>query len=439
MADGFTMREKEPLDIAVARLAALSPLEYDRVRKTEAEVLGVRLSTLDGAVEAARPMSEAAHGRSVNLSDAEPWPDPVDGAELLRDLEAAIRRHVILAPAAYVALAAWIVHTWVFDRFQHTPRLSVTSPTKRCGKSTLLDVVRSTVRRPLKADNITASSVFRIVEALSPLTLLIDEADSFLGDNEELRGVLNSGFEAGGEVIRVVDMGGEHQPVRFQTFAPVALAGIGTLPATLEDRALPIVLQRKGKGEMVDKLRADGARAALHVLARRCGRWAIDRRMHLATNPGVPDALGDREGDISIPLLSIADDAGGEWPTKLREALLSLFARRNAAEGGDEAGILLLKDIRGHFVETSANRLCSSDIVGRLTKMEERPWPEWRQGRPMTPPQLARVLAPFGIRPTTIRVPGQPPAKGYYRDAFAETWTRYLPAEAPASPWLESV
>jgi hypothetical protein len=33
-------------------------------------------------------------------------------------------------------------------------------------------------------------------------TLLIDEADTFLRDNEDLRGVLNSGHRHGGSVLR---------------------------------------------------------------------------------------------------------------------------------------------------------------------------------------------------------------------------------------------
>jgi hypothetical protein len=177
----------------------------------------------------------------------------------------------------------------------------VTSPAKRCGKSTLLDLLRATCHRPLKADNISASGVFRTVEALRPLTLLVDEADSFLGDNEELRGILNSGFERSGEVIRVVEVKGEWQPTRFTTFCPVALAGIGRLPGTLEDRAVPVVLVRKAAAETVVKLRARGARAALHDLARKLARWAGDRGPHLPMDPAVPDALGDAPAVRGIP------------------------------------------------------------------------------------------------------------------------------------------
>lgn len=416
----------------IARLAALDPVAYDREREDAAKKLGVRVSTLDAEVERARPRPIEAPGRGVSLTKVEPWTQPVDTAAILDELAAAIRGHVILPPSAVDAVALWIAHTWVHGRFQHTPRLSITSPVKRCGKSTLLDVLRATTHQPLKADNISASGVFRTVEALRPLTLLVDETDAFLAENDELRGILNSGFEASGEVVRVLEVQGEHQPVRFATFCPVALAGIGALPSTLEDRSVPIVLQRKGAGESVTKLRAPGARATLHDLARKLARWATDRGSRLPQDPQVPDEMGDREGDISIPLLSIADDAGGAWPKRARDALLDLFGRRNAREGGAEAGALLLNDIRLLFLGMSAQRLGSAYIVEHLGKMEERPWAEWRNGKPITAPQLARALAPFGIRPGTIRT-GLDTARGYHKDAFEEAWARYLPSPTPRS------
>jgi len=435
--EGRPMTEAPTRDAAadaaeIARLAALDLLEYDREREDAAKRLGVRVSTLDQQVQDARPRPEGADGRMVALPEAEPWPEPVAAGEVLHGLVAAIRRHVILPTATVDCIALWIAHTWVFERFQHSPRLSVTSPVKGCGKSTLLDVLRATCCRPLKADNISASGVFRTVEALRPLTLLVDEADSFLGENEELRGILNSGFEASGEVVRVVEVKDEWQPIRFATFCPVALAGIGRLPATLEDRAVPVVLQRKGAAETVTKLRHRGARPALHDMARRLARWSADRGRLLNRDPEVPEAMGDREGDISIPLLSIADDAGGTWPERARKALVDVFSGRTANEGTAEAGALLLKDLRLLFLGQSALRMTSAEMVEALAKMEERPWPEWRNGKPMTAPQLARALAPFGIRPGTIRR-GLDTAKGYYREAFEEAWTRYLPGEITAS------
>lgn len=431
-AAGFTVEEVSAFEVELSRLAALDPITYEQQRHAAAEALCCRVSILDEQVQTRRPMPETAAGRGMFLPTVEPWPQPVQAGAILDELTAAIHRHVVLRRAEAEAMALWIAHTWVADRFQHTPRLGITSPVKRCGKSTLLDVLRATCHRPLKADNISASGVFRTVETLAPLTLLLDEADSFLGANEELRGVLNSGFERSGEVIRVVEVQGVHQPVCFRTFAPLALACIGALPSTLEDRAVPVTLQRKGTSDTATKLRAPGARAALANLARKLARWAGDRGPVLPLNPAVPEAMGDREGDITVPLLSIADDAGGAWPARARAALLDVFGERAAEGGNTEAGALLLADLRDLFTKRNATALSSGDIVAALGRMEDRPWPEWKREKPITQTQLAAILKPFKVRPVNIRI-GDAVTKGYRKDRLADTWTRYLPGGPPAT------
>ena len=153
-----------------------------------------------------------------------------------------------------------------------TPRLAITSPTKGCGKTTLLDVVEPLVFRPLAAANCSASSIFRVVEGHRPC-LLIDEADSFLSNNEELRGVLNSGHRRGGAVLR--NVGDEHEPRSFSTFAACAIALIGRLPGTLADRAVPIDLVRRKADEAIEPFRFDRV-DHLAVLARKLMRWTKD-------------------------------------------------------------------------------------------------------------------------------------------------------------------
>ena len=63
---------------------------------------------------------------------------------------------------------------------------------KRCGKTLLLIVLGALVPRRLFASNVTPAVLFRTIEKYRP-TLLIDEADTFIRENDELRGVLNSG------------------------------------------------------------------------------------------------------------------------------------------------------------------------------------------------------------------------------------------------------
>ena len=75
--------------------------------------------------------------------------------------------------------------------------------------------------RPLAASSITPASLFRVVELVRP-TLLIDEADTFATDNDELRGIINSGHSRdSAHVIRTV--GDDHEPRSFSTWCPKLL------------------------------------------------------------------------------------------------------------------------------------------------------------------------------------------------------------------------
>jgi hypothetical protein len=438
MADGsgFTINDVPPpesTEEAIARLAQLPRLEYGLARKAEAKRLGIPVAILDKAVSDTRATDapdEPNAGRAIILPEPEPWADPVDTAHLLDELTDALHRHMIMPPESETATALWIAHTWVFDRFDRTPRLAVTSPTKRCGKSTLLEILQSVSRRALRADSISASGVFRAVEALSPVSLLVDEADSFLPDNEELRGILNSGFARDGQVVRVVETRDGHVPVAFSTFAPVALAAIKAVPDTVADRSVPIRLARKAKNEKVTLLRAPGSRTALAEIARKLARWSADNRDNLSAEPSIPAAMGDREGDISVPLLSIADHASREWGENARKALLAVFGARARDHGDSEIGVLLLTDLKAIFPEDPDAKMGSKDLCDRLAKIEESPWAEWSKGKPITQHGLARLLRPFKVRPGTIRS-GENTEKGYHRKSFDDAWKRYLPANEP--------
>jgi hypothetical protein len=228
----------------------------------------------------------------------------------------------------------------------------------------------------------------------------------------------------------VVETRDGHVPVAFSTFAPVALAAIKAVPDTIADRSVPNRLARKAKHEKVTLLRAPGSRLVLAEIARKLARWSADNRDCLSSDPPVPGAMGDREGDISVPLLSIADHAGREWGEKARKALLAVFGTRARDDGDTETGIQLLTDIRAILLGVSAMKMGSKDICERLAQLEESPWGEWNRGQPITAPRLARLLRPFKVRPTTIRI-GDGTEKGYHKEEFEDAWKRYLPTDDP--------
>lgn len=219
----------------IVRLAALSMLEYELDRSAAAERLGVRAPILDKLVKAARPADTASpgQGRLVELCEPEQWREPVDGAILISDLEAAILAYICMTKEQAHAVALWVLFTHCFAIAWCAPELVIKSAQKRSGKTRLIEVLTYLVNYPLATSNITVAALFRVIESRCP-TLLLDEAETFVRDNEELRGIINSGFNrSAAYVLRTV--GDDHEVRQFSTWCPQVLAGIGNLPDTIGD------------------------------------------------------------------------------------------------------------------------------------------------------------------------------------------------------------
>ena len=176
----------------VEALARKSDTEYDKVRGEVAETFGIRVSTLDSKVAARREAMDATGQTEPTHWSVVPEHEPVDGAALLNDLRKTFRKYIVLPPGADVAIPLWALHAWTHDSCEISPILTLTSPTKRCGKTSAMILLLFLTPRSELAANVSTASIFRYIEAEHP-TLLIDEGDSFLSANEEMRGILNSG------------------------------------------------------------------------------------------------------------------------------------------------------------------------------------------------------------------------------------------------------
>lgn len=407
----------------IAALAALDPVSYDRARDDAAKELGVRVSTLDAQVASLR--ADAQQDNAALFPEIVPWPEPVSGASLLTAIGEAVRRHVVADRATIVAAALWTVHSYLLDSLTLSPIAHISAPEMRCGKTVLLSVLGLLAWRPIQAANISAPATYRAIEAWSP-TLLIDEADAFLRDNEELRGVLNSGHTRQSAYVIRCD-GEANEPRKFSTWCAKAIAGIGTIAPTLADRSIPLTLRRKLPGEAVDNLRhADPAHSG--ILRSKILRWTQDHAAEIgAARPAPLAGLGDRAVDNWEPLLAIADAAGGHWPKLAREAALRLSGQLDSENAADE----LLAAIREVFEHRGVDRLPTATLVEALCADSEGPWATWNRGKEISPRQIARKLAGYKIRPTTFRLPNGTTPKGYARESFADAWNRYLPPGPP--------
>jgi hypothetical protein len=358
------------------------------------------------------------------------WHDPAASNPAINPLDLVhhlLGRYLEMTPHQFVAVSLWIAHTFVYQRFTVTPRLMVTSPVRGCGKTTLLDLLEALCLRPLKSDSITAASIYHAVDRDHP-TLLIDEADNLgLAFNGVLRAVLNSGHRRGGKITRYHS----GQARSFSTFAPVAVAAIGTLPLPVMHRSIVIHMERRDGRRPLTRLDTEDpdTKADLNIAYRMMLGWA--REAELTSDPIMPAPLRDRQADNWRPLIAIADAFGAAWAMRAREAALSWAGQHHE----EDAAVVLLGDIRDIFEQIGLDRLASQTMVDHLTAADDAPWAEWRgmngnqQPRKLSQADLAKLLEPFQIRPRTIRTSaaasGRPTLKGYYRAQFEAAWRSY--------------
>ena len=352
-----------------------------------------------------------------------------NGAAILDQLVAILRRHLGLRAAEYVVLAVWIIHTYCFEQFRHTPYLDINSPEKQSGKTTLLDVIEPLVHNPKRADSISPAALYRLVHKYKP-SLMLDEIDALIRSGKEtseaIRGILNSGFKRNGTTTRCTGKNMD-QLAEFSTYCPKVIAGIGELWDTVHDRSITIRMRKLGPGESVQPVEEETLETETKPLKEQIERWVAANKKQLAERPVRLDGVNSyRRQDIVVPLLAIAETAGGEYPQALRSALAELF---NSAPADDQSHrVALLSDIRRIFVEQNTERLFTKDLISELKAIEGAAWSSWNKGQGIAPHDLSKNLRGFEIESRKIRI-GAETKQGYTLDMFEDAFTRYLPQE----------
>lgn len=379
-----------------------------------------------GLVDAAMGGGEPATADDPSsLPDDPPADAPVTLAPLLDELAETIRRYVVLSSSAAAdAIALWIVMAWAEASISIMPILSIVSPTPRCGKSTTITVIGALAPRALLVSGITPAALFRSVEAWHP-TLIVDEADTVLPGNEDLRGVLNAGHTRHAAVV-IRCVGDDQTPTRFSVWCPKVLALIGRPPTTVLDRSILIELRRKTPADPpVARLRQDTIQDELRGLRRACRRWTDDHGAALRrADPDLPATLHDRAADNWRALVAIADVAGEGWPERARTAACEISGVDDEAD--QPLGVLALADIRDVW-PAGSEHVASSSLVDLLLGVEDRPWKALgRADRPLTGVGLARLLRPFRVRTQKLKRHGKT-ANVYVWTELDEAITRYVP------------
>jgi hypothetical protein len=385
--------------------------------------LGIRRGALDEEVKARRAEQRAQSGPPPLFGhwEVEPWPEEVDTDALLLSLKRRMQRHVILSDEAATVVALWVLFAWAHDTAAvHSPILRVTSPEANSGKTTLLSIVAFLVPRALLCVEISEATLFRGVELWQP-TIIVDEADVILVNNEPLRAVVNSGWTRGAVVPRCI--GDDKTPHAFPTFCPKALGmkGRKLLDTTLS-RCIDIELKRKRAGERLSTSDRSTTPASKSCGGRLCAGRSITPSLKGA-EPKMPAGFENRLGDNyrlcwRSPTWPVANGRNGR--DRRRKDL-----RHRRHDVGRHA---LLAAIRAAFDQTVGGDLSSAELVAKLTAEPDSEWAEWRSGKPITQAQLARLLRPFGVAPCPVRIRDQQ-VRGYRCQQFVESFERYLPEQ----------
>ncbi|MBT2383015.1 DUF3631 domain-containing protein [Streptomyces sp. ISL-11] len=370
------------------------------------------------------------------MSNTDAPTQPIDGAAVLDDVEAFHRRfNVFPTEAAYVAVTLWDAHAHLIDALDGTARLAFLSPEPGSGKSRALEIVETLTPRAATTVNASPNALFRLVEAAEgPPTLLFDEIDTVFGpkagDNEPVRGFLNSGYRRGAKSLRCVGDGSNQTAGWFSSFCAVAMAGLGSLPDTILTRSIIIRMRKRAPNEKVEPYRRRIHEREGNALRDRLAEWADTVRDDVADAwPVMPEGVSDRPADVWEPLLAVADAAGGHWPTRARAACLELVHTAQDDEAAS-LGVRLLTDLRD-AVFRGADRMPTATILERLLSLDDAPWGDL-DDKPINSRVLAKLLGQYvtaankPIKPRGVRVGSDTP-KGYYAEDLADAWKRYCP------------
>ena len=362
-----------------------------------------------------------------------PYTNPVNGTDLIMELENVFKRYVVLPEYAETALSLWTLASYLpykaDGKIKYAPRVMIISPTRGCGKSVLLSLLSCVCERPLTTGNISSAALYRIIESNKPLTPLIDEYDSHAKGSADMANILNNGFMRGYPVIKCSDNKG-FSPEIFDCFTPVAVAGISkrSFESTTIDRSIIIQMRRKRIHEHIESMPDEDI---FSELRQKCAKFIQDFDPGIVKDIKSNIALHNRRLDVWGMLLGIAKSISEDYYNKALKAAIYLSKENDDDMDSADISVQLLSHIRELFMTTNKEKLTSEDICNGLKEREDWPWAEmgYRETA-ITPTKLSALLRDFKIKPHNIRTLDSV-KKGYIKTDFLRAWESYLEVLIP--------
>ncbi len=387
------------------------------------------------------PARRASQDRRVFQSNGE--------AGAVEQAEAFLADYVVLPPDVIYAVACWVAGVHIMDSFDRYPHLSINSPDIRCGKSTLLEVLRTIVPRPLFTANISPPYLFRSLHA-NHNTLLIDEAQFLARRGNESSSVilelLSAGITKTATVGRCTGKNWDKQ-TEFNIYSGKVFAMNGTVPGVLADRSLTVYMQRKTPNDACLRLLSRVYEPRGQAIHDALAAWAEQYGESLGIfyqDVEEFDLGNDRMADLLRPLQAIAQCEVQHYD--LLEAYAKRIADRDQEQSLQSQGTRLLAAIRDAFsVQDEKGQVPlfypTADLLEVLNQDETFKQLNWGKG--LGPESLRGLLDTYrdgsGNPISSVRQRGKKQSRGFYREQFVDAWDRYLPPASvgpPTSPTL---
>ena len=327
-----------------------------------------------------------------------------------------IEPYLFAAPEQLDLIVLWSAYTHAFDSFATSPRLSVRSNEPGAGKSTVLAIVKALARSGENSGHSTGPSLYSLIHDEHP-TLLLDEIDNMFSStgfsraNPQLQAILNDGYTSEG-TVRVMRSG---RSARLSVFTPVLFCGIGSLPAAMNSRSIPLMMHKGIPSEVFDPtIEGEYLAACREEIA----DWlkSEDRRRALRACERRPeiDGISDpRQRQIAAPLLAIGMLASDEWYARAVAAIRYAFLGVGSSKELTRFEMALRDALAVWPKETSF--MTGKELASRMAKMKESPWKSLDGPSLAGARQLASLLKASGVSAATHRIEGEP-TQSYARE-----------------------
>ena len=234
------------LVVDVANLAKATDRErlLDKIETYYWEDVAKALESVAVTVATEPPRAPEKPEPALGFETLEPWPDPVNGVDLLDEMAGVFRTYLSLPNGADATLALWSLGAHCIEAFTIFPFLALKSPVRQCGKTRTMEVISCLTPRPWPVVDPSNAVLFRAIEKYRP-TLLLDEMDNLdFKKRGDLMALLNGSHSK--NTAWVPRCEGDDFAIRnFSTWAPKVFAGIGELPDTVASRSVVIPLERQ--------------------------------------------------------------------------------------------------------------------------------------------------------------------------------------------------